>query len=262
LLGPEDLLKGLEKTKQDEIAAIGISQEILEVPAEPPKTEKEANIWKKHWPISTRPKDTPAYTFTEEERKRVEFHMREAIDLARRGSSYGEVPIGCVIVDPKSDQVLGKAHDLTRGTSPPKASSSGSGKAHPLHHAVMMCIREVAKQDRKRWPDPPSQTQPGESEEVGSKRTRGGESDAKSEKPYLCTGFDMYVTHEPCVMCSMAALHSRIGRVFWSLPNPYAELTGLGGDFMLHCNDKLNHKFKVFKGLLAREARESLNDNL
>ena len=64
-------------------------------------------------------------------------------------------------------------------------------------------------------------------------------------KPYLCTGYDCYTVHEPCAMCAMALVHSRIRRVIYAMPDP--QHGALGGSFRLHGQKSLNHHYQVYR---------------
>jgi len=62
--------------------------------------------------------------------------------------------------------------------------------------------------------------------------------------PYLCTGYDVYLLQEPCLMCSMALVHSRAKRVFF-LRN--SDNGALATRFQLHSVRELNHHYEVFQ---------------
>jgi tRNA-specific adenosine deaminase 3 len=62
---------------------------------------------------------------------------------------------------------------------------------------------------------------------------------------YLCTDATLIVTHEPCVMCAMAILHSRFARVMYQTPSPV--FGALGSAYSLHQNRNVNHRFEVFQ---------------
>ena len=63
-------------------------------------------------------------------------------------------------------------------------------------------------------------------------------------RPYLCTGYDCYVVREPCAMCAMALVHSRVRRVHYCKQD--ASYGALGGTFKLHAQKSLNHHYVVF----------------
>ena len=73
-----------------------------------------------------------------------------------------------------------------------------------------------------------------------------------STRPYLCTGYDAYLLHEPCTMCAMALVHSRLRRVVYCAPDP--RWGAVGGSYRLHAQRSLNHHYRVFQLPPAGEA--------
>jgi tRNA(adenine34) deaminase len=66
----------------------------------------------------------------------------------------------------------------------------------------------------------------------------------------------VYVTLEPCPMCAGAMHQARIARLVYATPDPKAGAVGTLYD--LSDDERLNHRFEVTKGVLARESAELL----
>ncbi len=73
---------------------------------------------------------------------------------------------------------------------------------------------------------------------------------------YRLDGCTLYVTLEPCAMCSGAILHARVGRVVFGALD---EKTGAAGSVVnLFADPQLNHQTKVQGGLMAQDSSQLL----
>ncbi len=74
---------------------------------------------------------------------------------------------------------------------------------------------------------------------------------------YRLPGCELFVTLEPCVMCSGAIMHARIARVVFGASDPK---TGAAGSVInLFDETRLNHHAEVVGGVLAEECGDLLS---
>lgn len=216
---------------------------IVEVAGIPPKTKKQHIKVGEFWPCNFHPdqqveKLVNNTLFNCNELKEHETYMKLAIGVAKKAKEL-ELTIsskGVVIVDPKVRSVV----------------AFGYSEAHknPCRHHVMVAIDNVAQTQRfvsarqpklllvlkEQFPDI----------EFGVPKSEDPSG------PYLCTGYYAYSTHEPCVMCAMALVHSRIKRVFYGVNTANG---ALGTLCKIHLVRDLNHHYEAFSGLCEEECK-------
>lgn len=68
----------------------------------------------------------------------------------------------------------------------------------------------------------------------------------------------LYVTLEPCIMCTGAILNSRISEVYFSTYD--TKFGACGSIYNIPEENKTNHQVKVYSGLLAEESSNLLRE--
>lgn len=126
-------------------------------------------------------------------------YMKEALRLAKKAASIGEVPIGCVIV--YEGKIIGRGYN--RRTI----------DKNTLSHAELNAIRKASKY-------------------MGDWRLEN------------C---DIYITLEPCQMCSGAIIQARMRKVYIGCMNPKA---GCAGSILnLLQMPQFNHQVEIEIGI-------------
>lgn len=75
---------------------------------------------------------------------------------------------------------------------------------------------------------------------------------------YRLPGCELYVTLEPCVMCSGAMMHARLSRIVFGAHD--FKTGACGSTLDLFKEEKLNHHATVVSGVLAEECVQLLKD--
>ena len=137
--------------------------------------------------------------------------LAQCLDLAKEAGEKGEVPVGAMIVDSQTGEVISKCFNLREKLNT------------PIGHAEIIAIHQASKK-------------------LGTWRL---------------SGYTLYSSLEPCVMCSGVIIQSRLDRVVYSATD-----TKGGGQslFKIFDNHKLNHRLDWAKGAFEGDNRTLLKD--
>lgn len=151
-----------------------------------------------------------------------EDYMRMALDEARAAAEEGEVPIGAVVVH-GGKRLLKDGRTFTEGAKViARAHNRRETDRNPSAHAEFSAMVEAARV-LDRW---------------------------------RLTGCTVYVTLEPCLMCSGLMVNARVDRCVFGAPDPKGGAVGTLYD--LSHDPRLNHEFEVVGGVLAEECAAEL----
>ncbi|KAK3946160.1 cytidine deaminase-like protein [Diplogelasinospora grovesii] len=230
ILGPETML-----SRQELVTALstveGMEEEVfirsVPVPMVAPTSQIQAAMWSQHfWPTVYRknnplgPHPAMVSRHTDEIADDAAIWMTLAHQVANetKEKGYGE-PMGACIVqrDQGKATIVALAADA-RWRNQAKAELGDTG--NPMAHAVLRAISMVAQklvraEERKTETNtlPILEFEAFQDSPILEDEEKVFELDHPCPDGYLCHGLELYLTHEPCVMCSMAILHSRMGKV-------------------------------------------------
>ncbi|KAL2016353.1 hypothetical protein VTK56DRAFT_3839 [Thermocarpiscus australiensis] len=228
IVGPETMLN------RDEVARAlstveGMEEEIflrsIPVPMVPPSSQVQAAMWSQHfWPALYRknnplgPHPSMIARQTDEIANDAAIWMTLAHQVATQAhaAGYGEPMGACIIQREEGKTTLVALAGDARWSPPGKVGCTGNPMAHSVMRAISIVAQKLVRAENNKAhtiSTPILEFEAFQDGPILEDEKKVFEIEHPNPDGYLCHGLEMYLTHEPCVMCSMAILHSRMGKV-------------------------------------------------
>jgi tRNA-specific adenosine deaminase 3 len=216
-----------------------------------PQTREAFEQHTKAWPLIFHASVLPVAQvepISESEAQQMAQHVRTAVSLAAQFDAAvadKKLPFccahGCVVVGPLASSTP-EGHVVADSFA---RRDHASYAFRSLYHPVMVAIDSVAERDRQRAAasTPTKKHKRAHDVNAAPDADSNNKEDVEDES-YLCTGYDVYMDREPCVMCAMALVHSRARRIVFASLN--ATDGALASVHRLHTIKSLNHHYRVF----------------
>ncbi|RPD77446.1 hypothetical protein L226DRAFT_544086 [Lentinus tigrinus ALCF2SS1-7] len=192
--------------------------------------------------------------------------MKQVVKKAQYIGKEDELSIAAYVPIPYDEETK----TATRMLEPISAHDTRKSASHPLRHSIINLVRAVG--ELRASPStsaatpmsPPPQLTPvidvpapslnqvtaalskPHTHAIPPHPSHSSESqpeEVRNGAHYLLTSLTLFTTHEPCIMCSMALLHSRVKEVFYLIP--MAKTGGCGSVTCVPRLEGVNHRYAV-----------------
>ena len=208
----------------------------IQVPLLAPTSQEQASLWtSKYWPTVYKKSNPfgPHPSIIARAEDEMKQDVGKWLDLAAKvaqASNTAEIgeAVGVVIVERRD----GIARPVAVAGDARWMDWPRNHVGNVTAHATLRAIAMVAEGLKNRGKSAEDQESPPSLDIFQDKPVLGAEKHnydtTGNEDGYLCHDLEIYCTHEPCVMCSMAIVHSRFGRIIFE--NRMPETGGICAD--------------------------------
>ena len=237
-LPPNFMGESWSRTFTSTVDDVPLSPLRISVPVQPPVSESQAKEWsQKFWPTIYKKQNPfgPQPALVARTASEIHKHAATLIDIAKMvgresvDSLVGK-DVGVVIVDrskPGDPSVVMVAGDARwrfgrGGKLPGDSNGNGNVLAHPVMRAIALIARKrtLVAQEPHQQRDHDHVSDVFVDQPVTPLEHHAFNKSEIQPEGYLCLDLEFYLTHEPCIMCSMALIHSRAGNVVFEKRMP------------------------------------------